>query len=240
MRVFTAFLILVVLSRAAEPRSFEVVSVKPNKSGGSYGIQTTPGGRFVATNVSPMMLIRKAFGLELYQLGGGPDWINTERYDVECKTAGARDITGEELRPLLQKLLAERFVLKFHRETRQVPVYLLGVAKNGAKLTVHTGDTGPSLNTDYSAGKSTLTARNTTIEEFTKALSRLPGRPVQDNTGIHGAYDFKLEWSPDQTGDFAAPSLFTALQEQLGLKLEAANGPVEMLVIDSVERPSEN
>lgn len=199
-----------------------------------------PGGRFTATNVSPLMLIRRALGVELGQITGAPDWMNADRYDVNAKMATSRDISEEELQPLLQRLLADRFALNFHRETRFVPVYSLVVSREGSKLTMHAGDSVPSLKTEFAPDKATMLAGNTTMSAFSKALSRLPGRPVIDNTELKGGFDFKLEWSPDQTNGSALPSLFTAVQEQLGLKLEAVKGPVEVIVIDHAEPPSSN
>lgn len=238
MKAITFFLSALFL--AANPIGFEVASIRPDRAGGSYGIRVTPGGRLTATNVTPLMLIRRAFDVEIFQLADGPAWLDSERYDVEARTADSLDIPPDELRRLLQTLLADRFALKVHREIQELPVYSLVTGKKGPALAAHVGDDAPSVSMDFSPGKAVMIARNTSMAAFARALSRLPGRPVNDNTGLRGTFDFTLEWSPDQTEESTGASLFTAIQEQLGLKLESTKGPVEVIVIDHVERPSEN
>jgi uncharacterized protein (TIGR03435 family) len=143
------------------------------------------------------------------------------------------------LGPLLQSLLEDRFRLKVHREDRPSTVYSLVVAKNGPKL--KPGDTAnPSMGNSLQDGKMVLKADGLSMGSLARFLSRQAGRPVVDKTGLTGAYDVKLEWSPDQNADSAAESIFSAMQEQLGLRIEATKAPVNFVVVDSVERPSEN
>ena len=230
---------------AASPK-FEVASVKPSRTEGSHGMDTQPGGRLTAWNFSLKMLIQVAFGIypEDYRLVGLPGGLGAERYDIDAKTAGPhpQKIGNEELRPLLQTLLLDRFALKFHREAKEMSVYSLVVAKNGPRLVEHTGPVHSSDN----ANPGSIIATKTTISILAKDISMLLARPVVDNTGIKGEFDFRLAWTPEQTAPppmsdvDAGADLFSALQEQLGLRLESAKGPVEVIVVDHVERPSEN
>jgi uncharacterized protein (TIGR03435 family) len=220
---------------------FDVTSVKPNRTGSDGStLKTLPGGKFVATNANLKALIQFAFGIRDFQIIGGPRRLGTDAFDVLASTGSAGDLSEEQLRPALQALLAERFQLKFHRDMRELPTYSLTIARNGPKLTEHTGDGGPSGRTLFSGGKATLTAAKVPASMLAEQLGHLVERPVVDNTGLRGLYDFKLEWSPDQAAGSAGPSIFTAVQEQLGLKLESTRGPVEVIVIDSAEKPSEN
>jgi uncharacterized protein (TIGR03435 family) len=228
------------LARAQSPREFDVASIKPNQSGGNNSTTNTSHGRFAATNVSLRRLIQSAFDVNDFQIVGGPAWIGTEKYDVEAK-ADVSAVTGHvDYGPMLQALLADRFKLKAHRETKELPVYSLVVAKNGPKLTVHSGTDGASTNTSHGSGKATLVAMQVSMAGLADRLGRDLGAAVVDNTGLKGEYDVKLEWAPNQTADSALPSLFIALQEQLGLRLESTKGPVEVVVIDSAEKASEN
>ncbi len=257
----------------ATPRAeFEVASIKLNKSADRRIMILPPrGGRFTATNVTMQLLISLAYRIKDFQLSGAPAWLNSERYDIEAKAEG--NPTIETLGPLLQTLLEDRLQFKFHRESKELPVYALVVAKPG-KLHQAEGDCGPmptgpppppepgKLPTAPCGGffvfPGHLSGQKVAIAQLLDSLSRFTGRMVLDKTNLTGKYDINLEYTPEQ-GQFQAPpggappglpplpqtdpngpSLFTALQEQLGLKLESQKGPVEMLVIDHVERPSEN
>jgi uncharacterized protein (TIGR03435 family) len=221
---------------AQTPHEFEAVSIKPDKSGtGNHG-ENTARGRFTVTNDSLKELIELAFGIREFQIAGGPGWIGTERYDIIATTGTGRDLGDTELRPLLQGLLADRFALKFHRETKQLTVYSLVVAKGGSKLKPHTGAASSSTTTSSAS----MSATKATTAMLATRLSTLLGRTVVDNTGLSGEFDYRLEWAPDKVEAPSGPSIFTALQEQLGLKLNSAKGPVEVIVIDSAEKPSEN
>jgi uncharacterized protein (TIGR03435 family) len=220
--------------------AFDVASVKPNPTGtGNSGVNTGHG-RLAATNVTLRRLIQSAFDVNDFQIVGGPDWIGAEKYDIEAKADISAQTGHFDYGPMLQALLADRFRLKVHRETRQLPVYSLVIARNGPKLTGHTGTGGAATNTSHASGKATLTATMASMAGLAYRLGRDLDRKVIDNTGLKGEYDLTLEWAPDPRPDSTAPSIFTALPEQLGLKLESTRGPVEVVVIDSVEKASEN
>jgi uncharacterized protein (TIGR03435 family) len=261
-KIVSAALVIacVTIAHAQSPRlAFEVASVKPNNSGSSSSRSSSDGtsGYFRAANVTVRSLIVSGYRLFDFQVVGGPDWLTTARFDIEAKVDRAALPLREPdaISLMVQSLLEERFQLKTHRETRELPVFAFVVAKNGPKLmpTVE-GRPGPG---GLSAGssKSSTTAAGTemsgsgmTISRLTNMLSGPAGRPIIDKTNLSGTYDFVLKFAPvqnltaagDSGADSGGPSLVTALEEQLGLKLESAKGPVEILVIDSVSKPSEN
>ncbi len=197
-------------------------------------------GRFRAVSVTPHELLLYAFGVRDSQLIGGPDWLMKDKFDVEAVTGTSDDLNRTTLQPLLQAMFADRFQLKFHYEDRELPVYSLTVAKGGPKLTVHAGEGQPMTGIRSSSGKQAVNARKTTMKRLAEVLGQQGDRLVLDNTGLDGEYDFKLQWTDLATVDSGDPSLFTAIQEQLGLKLEPGKGRVQVTVIDSVGRPSEN
>jgi uncharacterized protein (TIGR03435 family) len=238
-----AILIVLGATLAAQqaPISFEVASIKPDQSEdrGSSSQNSSPGGRFVAINVSPKMLLIRTFGVVAAQIEG-PEWLDADRYDVTAKADTSKELTPDELRPVLRKLLEDRFALRYHRETKTLPAYSLAVAKTGMKMTEHTGADGPSTTFRNQSGTLTLSARGQSTAQLTLLLGQRLDRSVIDNTGLTGEYDLSLEWAADEAADSSLPSIFTALQEQVGLRLESTKGPVEVIVIDHVERPSEN
>lgn len=246
---------------------FEAASVKPNKSGETNSrIGMSPGGRMNATNVTLRQLILSAYNLRPFQLTGGPGWLGSERFDIAATV-------GHEVRPeaggppaeiiqMVKHLLADRFKLVAHIETKEMPVYHLVLARSdgkpGPQLTRSDIDCDalaragtsppPGPATAASQGRpigacsqriggGMLAARSATMDRLARSFGGLVDRLVVDKTGLSGSFDVDLTWTPDPTADTTGPSIFTALQEQLGLKLEASRGPVEMLVIDSVERP---
>lgn len=218
---------------------FEVVSIKPaDPAAPGHMTQQTPGG-FRERNLRLFELIMGAWNLNRDQLAGGPNWLETTGWDIDARfPAGTSPAQAQQM---MQAMLADRFRLVTHRETRTLPEYALTAAKGGIKL--HEGDgrggmsAGPRL-IRYSAG---------TMGELARQLSGYLGRHVIDRTGITGQYAISLSFAPvdpaasagDATQD-AAPSIFQALQEQAGLKLESINGPVEVLVIDNAEKPTPN
>ena len=224
--------------------AFEVASVKhavDRMKGKDFRIA---GGRLTVTNQALGMLIRQAYGVAPYQISGGPAWLDADKYDIDAKAAG--DPSREQVMAMLQTLLTERFKLKVHRESREGSVFALTVAKNGAKLKepkdgeesfVRTARTGPM---DQDAVTLILQGQKASMPAFIEQLSRQLGRPVLDRTGIQAEFDYRLEFAADDTHADSFPTLFAAIQEQLGLKLEAARGPVEILAIDHAEKPSEN
>jgi uncharacterized protein (TIGR03435 family) len=245
---------------ADSPAAFEAASIRLNLSGASGAhYRFLPG--FNAENATLMNLIALAYDVADFRILAGPGWIDSDRYDVEAKTEGNPGLDEKKL--MIQTLLADRFRLKIHRETKQLPIYMLTMAKGGIKMQpVKEGscivrEPGSSIPapgrklTDYcglvvSMGRGRLELGDAKMADLVTALTRLTGRTVVDETGIKGAFTVRLTFSPDigvaadPSADAAGPSIFTAVQEQLGLKLESSRGPVEALVIDHVERPSEN
>lgn len=280
--------------------TFEVASIKPNKSGTRMvRIGNTPG-RFTANNVTVKMLIEFAYNIKDPQLSGGPSWIDSERFDVDAKTDEPDDAPGSSLmagagpntkaiarggdplgmierrRQMIQALLADRFKLTLDRQTKDLPIYELVVGKGGPKFKETTlpppdpnapppgpprpGQPPMRHGIMMGFGRGQLNMNGGSMAQLANALSERSGRTVVDKTGLTGDYDLTLQWTPDENdpnthsggpdgrppGDTApppdpnGPTLFTALQEQLGLKLESTKGPVETFAIKSIEQPSEN
>jgi uncharacterized protein (TIGR03435 family) len=191
-------------------------------------------GRFVASNVSLAFLLHMAFGVDDQQILAKPSWLETELFDIAARPEEGVTLTHEELQPLLQNLLQQRFHLVTHRELRMVRGYGLVVAKGGAKLQASKGDHPPGYR--VYVGPSRLEGLNWSTQNLAAMLQPAAGLPVVDKTGIAGGYDIKLGFAADLATDSSLPSLFTALRETLGLKLQAQKVPVEMLVIDHVDR----
>jgi uncharacterized protein (TIGR03435 family) len=258
---------------------FEVASVKLNKHESGMTRFGLSGERFLATGMTMQGLIQEAFGIQDDQIIGQPRWLNSETYDIEAKVEPAvaerlhrltPDQRLTENRHMLQTLLADRFKLAVHRETRELPMFALVVAKKGSKIEeAKPGDTYPNGIKDLAGnghgdvmrfGRGQLIGQGIAISNLVEMLSQLGlGLVIVDKTGLTAKYDFTLQWTPDQgtpmskrtemglqpagnspLGDSFGPSLFTAMEEQLGLKLEKQRGPVEVVVIDHIEKPSEN
>ena len=220
-------------------KSFEGVSIKPNNlSGGEMHEHNTRG--LLNAQMTTRHLIQQAFDIKDFQILDGPTWLGNDNFDFVARTASPVELNDRTIQPYLQSVLADRFQFHYHRETRDLPVYFLLAAKTGPKLTKHTGDAGTGM--DASGGKDKISMSGTKISmaHLCDFLGRNVERPVIDRTGIEGEFDLTLEWSPAQLGDLSGPSIYTALQEQLGLRLESGKGPVDMIVIDSIEKPSEN
>ena len=230
------------LALAQPSQHFEVAVIRPTTAvpGAGTSVNLYEGGRVRIVNEPIKLLIRQAFELQDLQIAGAPAWLETERYDVEAKTGRPEKITPDRMPQLMQDLLAERFRLKFHRETRDIPVYALVIAKGGTKLKQASDGEGAGMNTHPCSRTSRTIATATTMDLLAKYIGNRVGLIVLDKTSLTGAYDFTLEWAPDSAADSAAPSLVTALREQLGLRLESQKAPVEVLVIDSISRPTEN
>ncbi len=241
---------------------FDSASVKPNAAGDHrMVVQLTPGGRFSATGATLKELIRVANGLQDFQIAGGPPWTSSDRWDVQAKADAG--IAQKQINEMLKNLLMERFQLKVHRESRKGAVYELIAARNGPKLheMQSDGEAGhDSSRTDqhqsHGAG-SHGGGTGMTMPQLAEMLSNIVGRNVVDKTGLRGRYDVRLSWRPDpgqttssadhlmpertERGDSSdpnAPSIFTAVQEQLGLQLRSAKGQSEVLVIDSAQKPA--
>jgi len=216
--------------------SFEVATIKPTPSPDpGKGLWSPPGiGRFWARSVSVQFLIQMAYGVESDQISGKPSWFDSDFYDVEAKPEEGIALSRDELKPRLQNLLAERFHLAAHFETRMVRGYALVAAKGGPKLQPTKGDHFPGFRINTGAGH--LEGLNWSMSYLATMLQRVTGLPVADRTGIAGSYDIKLEFASDLEQDSTLPSLFTALRETLGLELKAQQIPHQVLVIDHIDR----
>ena len=249
-------------------QQFEVASIKPNNSGeNNHSIRTRPGGRMVASNASLWALITAAYQVQDYQISGGPPWLKSANFDIDARGAVKPNTPiDDQISQMSQSLLADRFQLRLHREAREMPIYALLVAKNGPKLVPALGGNCfdpragiPPPTPDarpcggFNMNRDTMLGSGVPMARMALALSRVVGRPVVDKTALAGTFDITLRWTPDETQAFLAstqpaaappdtsgPSIFTALQEQLGLRLESQKGPVEVLVIDSAQLPSAN
>jgi uncharacterized protein (TIGR03435 family) len=219
---------------AQQPKpAFEVASVKIT-SPGLVAISPYGQGRFSIRHASLTLLINIAYGLSPERISGGPGWRDSEYYDVTAKAEDGVALTPEELRPRLQNLLTQRFKLEIHRELNPLPGYALRVAKGGARLKLSKTET----DTWGSILPGSLRAPSITMAQFAEVLARPIGRPVVDETGLDGNYEIALNYAPDDATGSLLPSIFTVLQEQLGLRLESRTVSVESIVIDRVEHPT--
>jgi uncharacterized protein (TIGR03435 family) len=245
---------------------FEVASVKPNTSGDAkVVIQMLPGGRFIATNATLRQLIRNAYQLQEFQITGGPGWLDRDRFDIVAKAEGTSADDPGRGQLMLRALLAERFALTVRIDKRELPIYALVAAKGDGALGPELKPSGRECEDIVTPGNrpacdlrilpGTIAAGRASLAELATGLSPLVGRIVQDRTGLAGRFAFTLRWTPEQMSpglerkaramglppvDTEGSSLFTAIREQLGLKLDSQKGPVDVLVIDGAERPKEN
>ncbi len=226
---------------AQSPTTFEVASIRRNPSGGQNTQINSSNGKFTVTNGSLKTLIRNAYDIQSFQFAGGPSWLDTEMFDIVATTGSPDKIPPDQLKILIRNLLADRFQLKLHWETRQTNVYALVVARNGPKLTEDSDAAKASgINTSKGSHQGRMIGTKEPLSILASNVGNQLGRIVLDKTGLEGKYDWTLIWDPDPAPDSTNPSIFTALQEQLGLTLDPQKGPMETLVIDSVEQPSEN
>jgi uncharacterized protein (TIGR03435 family) len=246
--------------------SFEVASIRPADPGqrGSRA-QIQPGGRVVISGVPVRQLIVLAYRVQDFQINGGPGWMGTDPWDIEARaaegsfsppTAPPDPNTPDPMSLRLQSLLEDRFQLKTHHETKELPVFEMSISKGGSKIKLSEDQTFPGqggspppppppgtvARGSIRRGPGSLAASAVPTSSLAWTLSQLLGRPVVDKTGLQGLYDAQLQWTPDQAppADSNGPSIFKALQEQLGLKLDSAKGPVDVLVVDSVQKPTAN
>jgi len=226
---------------AQTPTRFEVASVKVNASGSDDSItDLQPGGRFVASNAGAETLLELAFGVKGFQITGVPRSLENVAYDITAKLESGGNVTEEQMRPALVALLAERFALKYHVESRQLTSYVL-VKGLRPHLQAHDPPNPPSGRTLISGSKISLTASGVTMHRLAQALGGAMAQSVADETGLAGDYDLKLEWvRDDKAGTVEGPSVFTAIEEQLGLKLESRKAPVDVIVVDRMEKATEN
>jgi uncharacterized protein (TIGR03435 family) len=247
MKFFLLAAAIAVLCRAQSP-AFEAASVKLNPTGGNPRFRAEPG-RLTVSNMTLKALVRIAYDVRDIQVAGGPPWFDADHWDISA-TAG-REVSDSERLSMLQTLLEDRFQLKIHRDTKELPVYALTVGKNGAKLTPNTDRAPQRIQLQASGGLFMMMGQDIPMPKLADVLFGQVGRIVIDRTGLQGSFDYKLQWAPDPAN---APningakmesspdgaSIFTAVQEQLGLKLESTKGPVQILVIDSAEKAKEN
>lgn len=233
--------------------SFEVATIKPaSPDENGHGFPSR-GRDFSARNCTVNDLLRFAYGIQAEQIVDGPAWLDKDRFDISGVPDAEGQPSAQQWKIMLQKLLADRFRLAYHSEKRVLPVYLLSVGKNGPKLTPTKSDdpvTG-ALNMRMSRDGFVFVSHGGTVAEFASALQgAVLNRPVVDQTGLSGRFDFQITFAPGgtefggahlpgQSEDSSAPSLFTVIQD-LGLKLEATNAPIEALVIDHIEKPPPN
>jgi uncharacterized protein (TIGR03435 family) len=229
------------LFRAAQTppeRELDVVSIKLDRQKGPPYVSSwrADPSMIRMTSYTLQACIERAYGLKPYQIQSkGPGWIATDWYDIEARTAAPA--AEAEIMRMLQPALTERFHLVLHRETAQMPVLLLQVARGGVKFQPAATTEGPNLD----ARKDYIQATHLGMDELADVLGQfVTERPVVNRTGLKGEYQFRLEFAPKEGDDADQSSIFSALTEQLGLKLEAGRAPVEVLVIDRAERPSEN
>jgi uncharacterized protein (TIGR03435 family) len=237
----------------ADP-SFEVATIKPGKPDEPGKRLTFNGARFSTVNMTLIDLISFAYDVHEKQVVNAPDWMSSMKFDISAQPDVPGSPNRQQLVIMVRKLLTDRFQLKFHRDKKELSAYVLTVSKTGSKLKNSEGDPNglPGL---FFRQLGVLTVRNATIPDFTHLMqSAVLDRPVVDQTGLQGKYDFLLKWTPDESqfsgmgvkvpppteAADAPPPLFTAIQEQLGLKLDAGKAQTEVLVLDHVEKPSEN
>jgi uncharacterized protein (TIGR03435 family) len=234
--------------------AFEVATIKPSKPETQGKGVLVRGRQFSTVNMTVSDLMTFAYGVHTRQISG-PEWLETEKYDVVAQPDAEGQPNDKQWKVMVQKLLADRFMLTFHRDKQELPVYAIVTAKTGSKLTRSQGDPN-GLPGMFFRGLGVLPAVNASIADLAGVLqTAVLDRPVVDQTGITGRYDFTLTWTPDESqfaglgirvpppaanAANAPPGLFTAIQEQLGLRLESTKAPVDVLVVDRAEKPSAN
>lgn len=237
----------------ADP-SFEVATIKPSKPdepGKLFGVR---GNHFKTINTTLTDLITFAYGVQQKQIVDAPSWMDTDKWDIEAQPDVPGAPNKDQVATMVQKLLADRFQLKFHKDSKELSAYVLSVSKGGNKMTA--GSTDPNqLPGLFFRGLGVLTVQNATMQDFAGLMqSAVLDRPVVDQTELKGKWNFLLKWTPDESqfggmgikvpppsdAADAPPPLFTAIQEQIGLKLEAGKAQVPVLVIDKAEKPSDN
>lgn len=236
---------------AKVPIAFDVVSIKPNHTGAPGMVNRTPPDGYSVENMTVRIILSDAFGIRADLISGGPGWLDSDHYDLTAKVAGDdlaayHALTKEQRGQMLQAVLAERFQLVAHTVSKELPGYTLVVAKGGFKLQPVAAD----KRGGWGAGFGDIRADGTSIATLCELLSQQLQQTVVDQTGLTGIYTFHLQWEqerPRSSGPADAagepsglPALPTALEEQLGLKLVPGKAPVESLVVDGIERPTEN
>jgi uncharacterized protein (TIGR03435 family) len=234
--------------------SFEVATIKPDQPDQAGKMIRVQGRHFSTVNTSLVDILSFAYGVHQKQIVGLPAWADTDKFDLAGEPDAPGSPNDKQWKSMLQKLLAERFKLTFHHEKKELSVYAVTVAKGGPRLTASTADP-DTINSNFFSALGDMVNVNSSIKDFAGVMQAVVlDRPVVDQTGLTGKFDFRLKWTPDESqfGGLgvkvptpsdkadAPPSLFTAIQEQLGLKLDPVKAPVDVLVVDHVEKPSDN
>jgi uncharacterized protein (TIGR03435 family) len=232
------------MPKEADP-DWEVVTIKPNNTGEKRDRMDVEGRHVIAKNETVEAMLVTGFNVQKNQIVGLPDWARTEHWDAD----GVPNVEGrldvQQWQSMMRKLLDERFGLKLHKEQREMSVFALITARGGPKLTANASDSEghPIRNVRVGDGQRTDTFTNTSMSDLATMLLFSVDKPIVDHTGLKGRYDFKLQWSTNDANASAAdapPGLFTAMQEQLGLKLEAVRAQADVLVVDAVAKPTPN
>jgi uncharacterized protein (TIGR03435 family) len=238
----------------ADP-SFEVATIKPSKPDEQGKAFLVRGNRFQTINTTLGEMMSFAYGVHSKQVINAPAWAATDKFDIDAKPDGEGAPSDKQWKSMLRKLLVERYMLTFHRDKKELSVYVLSVAKTGPKLSKSDGDPNGLPGLFFRGGLGDLHVTNANMADFSSLMQEsVLDRPVLDQTGLAGRFDFTLKWTPDDSqfagmgaktppptdSANAPPDLYTAIQEQIGLKLDATKAPAEVLVIDHVEKPSEN
>ena len=245
------FLIAALLAASAFAQSeFDVASVKPNRLDDRIvTIHIGPGGRFAVRGYTLKLLIQQAYSVMGWQIAGGPPWADSDRYDITATVRMPGDLTRERLSPMLERLLADRFQLRIHRDSKEMAGFALEIGRGGAKLKP-ASDGVPRPDTIRMSGIG-FRGQGLTIADLVQIIGGTLSRPVADKTALKGLYDVELHWTeqtdrnsyglpnPEST-DLDGSNLFTALRDQLGLKLTAQKIAVPMIVIDRAEKASSN
>jgi uncharacterized protein (TIGR03435 family) len=243
MRAILAAATIAVIVSAQASTSFEAASVKRNLSGDrGIRVRTPPDGGLVVTNTTLGDLIRLAYQVQEYQLAGGPAWLETARFDIVA--TGNGEASETKVVQKIRTLLADRFRLSVHTERREMPVYAIVLARPdrrlGAQLRPSAADCATLPGCGVEGQRTRLSLTGQPMSRLAEMLSFRVGRMVVDGTGLGGTFDMALTWSTDDVASDTAPSLFTAMQEQLGLRLDPQRDAVDVIVIDHAEPPTED
>jgi uncharacterized protein (TIGR03435 family) len=235
--------------------SFEVATIKPSKPDDQRKAFIVQGNQFHIINQPLSQMISFAFDVQAKQVIGLPEWADSDKFDIDGKPDGDGAPNGKQWKIMIQKLLADRFKLTFHKDKKELSVYVLSVSKTGAKMTKNDSAPNGLPGLFFQGGLGKLNVRNALMTDFTGLMQGVVlDRPVIDQTGLTGRFDFTLNWTPDDSqfagmgarvppptdSADAPPNLYIAIQEQIGLKLEATRAPADVMIIDNVEKPSAN
>ena len=230
--------------QSSSTATFEVVSIRPHAVGPAFvSSNTIKGNTYRGVAITLTDLIEDAYHLQRNQISGGPVWVTSDRFDIEARAAGEEALVWDRARLMLQSALADRFRLRTHREMKEVAAYDLVVAKSGPKFKEGADSAAQGFTTRADPSGIHITATRAIMARLTEQLAFSAGRPVVDKTGLAGGYKFQLDYVLDNSpaaADGSAPTLFTAIEEQLGLKLQPSRTMQEMLVIESAGKPSAN